>query len=382
MNKKDYYEVLGVSRSASQDEIKKAYRTIALQNHPDRNPNNKAAEEKFKEAAEAYEFLSNPEKKQRYDQYGHASAGNNGGAHGMNMDDIFEHFSDIFGQRGRGNGSSFDDFFGQQRSTRTRRGNDLGITIKLTLKEIAEGVEKKIKLKRYITCEDCGGSGAQKGTQTSKCKDCKGTGQIRRITHTFMGEVVTATPCNACMGEGTIITSPCTKCNKTGRILKEETISIQIPAGVKNHMQLSMQGKGNVPNRGGIPGNLIINIEEISDPRFKRVENDIHSQHTISIVDAVLGCSLEIEMLVGNSKLNIPAGTQSGTTFKLKAKGINDSITGGKHGDHIVHVHVWIPQNLSKSEKETLETLKNSENIVPTAKNAGKSFFEKLKSFF
>jgi molecular chaperone DnaJ len=376
MNKRDYYEILGVSRSSSQDEIKKAYRKIALQNHPDRNPNNKPAEEKFKEAAEAYEVLSNSEKKQRYDQYGHAASNANGYAQGMNMEDIFEQFSDVFGKRSSG----FSDFFGQH-GTQHKKGQDLSIVVRMSLNEIAEGAEKKIKLKHYVECDDCAGSGAQKGSQHTTCKDCKGSGQVKRMTRTFMGNVVTATTCNTCMGEGNIITTPCIKCNRDGRLLKEETISLQIPAGVKHHMQLSMQGKGNAPIRGGMPGDLIITIEEIADSKFKRYENDIHSQHTISIVDAILGCNLEVDTLSGKVKLSIAPGTQSGTMLKLKSKGIKD-INGYGYGNHIVHIHVWIPQNLSKGERDALENLKNSENIVPTLKNAGKSFFEKLKSFF
>lgn len=376
MTKRDYYEILGVSRSATQDEIKKAYRKIALQYHPDRNPDNKAAEDKFKEAAEAYEVLSNTEKKQRYDQYGHNAYNASGHTQSMNMDDIFEQFSDVFGKRGGG----FSDFFGHQ-GPQQRRGQDLSIVVKMSLKEISEGAEKKIKLKHYVECDDCGGSGAQKGSQSIACKDCKGTGQVKRVARTFMGNVITSTTCNTCMGEGSIITTPCNKCNKEGRLWKEETISLQIPMGVKHHMQLSMQGKGNAPIRGGIPGDLIINIEEIADPKFKRHENDIHSQYTISIVDAVLGCNVEVETLGGKVKLTVAPGTQSGTMLKLKSKGIKD-INGYGCGSHIVHINVWIPHNLSKSEQDSLEKLRHSENIVPNPKHTDKSFFERIKSFF
>lgn len=381
MKKRDFYEVLGVPRSASADEIKKAYRKLALEFHPDKNPNNKAAEEKFKEVAEAYEVLSTPEKKSNYDRYGHATTGAGGGGggygRGMTMEDIFEQFNDAFA--GRAGGGGGNDFFRQ--STDRRKGQDLGIVVKLSLKEIANGVDKKIKLKHYVSCDACKGSGAQ-GGETTTCKTCKGSGQERKVMRTFMGDVVSATTCGACSGFGSVVASPCPKCNKEGRILKEEVVTLNIPAGVKHNMQLSMQGMGNAPKRGGMAGDLIITIEEIQDSKFKRQENDIHSYHTISIVDAILGCEIEVETI--NEQLvrvHIAAGTQSGSILNLKGKGIKD-MNGYSQGNQILHIHVWIPQNISKEEKEILEKMRASENIVPTTKNAGKSFFEKIKSFF
>jgi molecular chaperone DnaJ len=376
MTKRDYYAILGVERSASPEEIKKAYRKIALKYHPDKNPGSTAAEEKFKEAAEAYEVLSHAEKRQQYDRFGHAGVrGPQGKGPEMNMQDIFTQFSDIFG----GNGN-FEGFFSQGQR-RVRRGTDLRIKLKLSLKEVADGVDKKIKIKRYITCDTCGGNGAKDGTAVATCSVCKGTGNVRKVANTMLGQVMTTAPCSACHGEGKSISAPCTTCQGEGRLLKEEVLSLQIPAGVSGGMQLSMAGKGNVPVRGGEPGNLLILIEEKADDLFQREENNVHYNLYISFIDAVLGSETEVPTLGGKVKVKIPAGTQSGKVLRLRGKGIND-INGYGKGDQLVHVHVWTPQELTKEEHETLASLKGAANFVPNPSKKERSFFDRVRSLF
>jgi molecular chaperone DnaJ len=377
MTKRDYYEILGVERNASPEEIKKAYRQIALKYHPDKNPGSKAAEEKFKEAAEAYEVLSHAEKKQQYDRFGHAGvSGPEGRGPGMNMEDIFTQFNDIFG----GGSGSFESFF-RQGQQRVRKGSDLRIKLKLSLKEVADGVDKKIKIKRYATCDTCGGNGAKDGTAIVTCSVCKGTGQTRKVTNTMLGQVMTTAPCNACYGEGKSISAPCTTCKGEGRLLKEEIINLQIPAGVSEGMQLSMTGKGNVPVRGGAPGNLLIFIEEKADDFFQREENNIHYNLYISFIDAALGCEPEVPTIGGKVKIKIPAGTQSGKMLRLRSKGISD-INGYGKGDQLVHVHVWTPQQLTKEEHETLASLKSALNFAPKPSKKEQSFFDRVRSLF
>ncbi|MEM9417417.1 MAG: DnaJ domain-containing protein, partial [Bacteroidota bacterium] len=277
MDKRDYYDILEVERNASPEAIKKAYRKVALKYHPDKNPGDKAAEEKFKEAAEAYEVLSSAEKKQQYDRFGHAGVhGPESG--GMNTEDIFAQFSDIFGR-----GSPFESFF-RQGEQRIRKGTDLRIKLKLSLKEVAEGVEKKIKIKRYTTCDSCGGNGAQKGTAIATCSTCNGTGQTRKVANTMLGRVMTSVPCSVCHGEGKTISASCTDCEGEGRNLKEEVISLQVPAGVSDGLQLSMTGKGNAPARGGVPGDLLFLIEEKPDELLKREENHVHYNLYLSFI--------------------------------------------------------------------------------------------------
>jgi molecular chaperone DnaJ len=387
MSKRDYYDILGVSKGSSADEIKKAYRKLAIKFHPDKNPDDKSAEDKFKEAAEAYEILSNPEKKQRYDQYGHAgvgaaSGGGGYGGGGMNMDDIFSQFGDIFGGGG-GGGSPFDSFFGggQQQSRGGRRvakGSNLRIKVKLTLEEIANGAEKKIKVNKQVTCKTCDGTGAKDRNSVSTCSTCGGSGAVRRVTNTILGQMQTSSTCPTCNGSGSQITSKCNSCHGEGTVRGEETISINIPAGVSDGMQLSMSGKGNAAPNGGIPGDLIILIEEIPHETLKREGNNIVYDLHVSIVDAALGFSAEVPTIDGKAKIKIEPGTQSGKLLRLKGKGINSY----QRGDEIIHVNIWTPKALSSEERDLLEKLRESPNFKPQPGKNDKSFFEKMKEYF
>jgi molecular chaperone DnaJ len=388
MSKRDYYDILGVSKGSSADEIKKAYRKLAIKYHPDKNPNDKSAEDKFKEAAEAYEILSNPEKKQRYDHYGHAgvggaSGGGGYGGGGMNMDDIFSQFGDIFGG---GGGSPFDSFFGggQQQSRGGRRvskGSNLRIKVKLTLEEIANGAEKKIKVNKQVTCKTCDGTGAKDRSSVSTCSTCGGSGAVRRVTNTILGQMQTSSTCPTCNGSGSQITSKCNSCHGEGTVRGEETISINIPAGVSDGMQLSMSGKGNAAPNGGIPGDLIILIEEIPHETLNREGNNIVYDLHVSIVDAALGFSAEVPTIDGKAKIKIDPGTQSGKLLRLKGKGIPE-INSYNRGDEIIHVNIWTPKALSSEERELLEKLRESPNFKPQPGKNDKSFFEKMKEYF
>ena len=385
MAKRDFYEVLGVSKSASESEIKKAYRQMALKYHPDKNPDDKEAEEKFKEAAEAYEVLSSPEKKSRYDQYGHAGmggAGNGGYGGGMNMDDIFSQFGDIFGN---GGGNPFESFFGgggRGRSRTVNRGSNLRIKVKLTLEEVLNGVEKKIKVNKAISCNTCGGSGAQAGSGSfNTCGTCKGAGQVKRVTSSFLGQMQTITTCPTCNGEGQTIVNKCKASTGSGTQQSEEVISIQIPAGVAEGMQLNVQGKGNAAERGGIPGDLLVIIEEVEHPSLVRDGDHLIHDLYISFIDATLGTSVEIPTLDGKAKIKIDAGTQGGKVLRLKGKGL-PSVNSHYKGDILVNINVWTPQQLSSEEKKTLEKLRESENFKPNPGKGDKSFFERMKEYF
>ncbi|SMC97187.1 molecular chaperone DnaJ [Pedobacter nyackensis] len=388
MSKRDYYDVLGVSRNTSADEIKKAYRKLAIKFHPDKNPDDKSAEDKFKEAAEAYEVLSNPEKKQRYDHYGHAgvggaSSGGGYGGGGMNMEDIFSQFGDIFGSGG-GGGSPFESFFGggQQRSgRRVVKGTNLRIKVKLTLEEIANGTEKKIKVNKQITCKSCDGSGAKDRSSVSTCKTCGGSGAVRRVTNTILGQMQTTSTCPTCNGSGSQITAKCGSCHGEGIVRGEETITINIPAGVSDGMQLSMSGKGNAAPSGGIPGDLIILIEEIPHETLKREGNNVVYDLHVSIIDAALGYSAEVPTIDGKAKIKIEPGTQSGKLLRLKGKGIPE-INSYHRGDEIIHVNIWTPKALSTEERSILERLRESPNFKPQPGKNDKSFFEKMKEYF
>lgn len=380
MTKRDYYEILGINKSASEAEIKKAYRQLALKYHPDRNPDDKSAEEKFKEAAEAYEVLSNPDKKSRYDQYGHAGlSGTNGfGGGGMSMEDIFSHFGDIFGSAFGG----FGGFGGSSRSTRrTNKGSNIRIKVKLTLDEIAIGVEKKLKVNKQLACSVCGGSGARGGSSFKTCNTCRGTGHVTRITNTFLGQMQTTTTCPECNGEGQIISDRCQSCGGSGVEKGEEVITVKIPAGVAEGMQLSMSGKGNAALRGGIPGDLIIAIEEVEHPDLKRDGNNILYELFISFPDAALGTAVEIPTIDGKVRIKIENGTQAGKVLRLKSKGLPVLNSYGR-GDMIININVWTPQNLSKEEKVILEKLKTSNNFTPNPSQKDKSFFERMKEYF
>ena len=379
--KRDYYEVLGVSKSATADELKKAYRKVAMQHHPDRNPGDKAAEEKFKEAAEAYEVLSDPQKKSQYDRFGHAGVGNNRGggfSGGMNMDDIFSQFGDVFGD------DIFGSFFGggrsRGRSTGTR-GSNLRVKIKLNYEEMANGATKTIKVKKYVNCNTCHGSGAKDKGSVQTCSVCGGSGQVRKVTSTFLGQMQTVTTCSACNGEGTTITSKCTVCRGEGRVYGEETVNIEIPAGVQEGMQLSMSGKGNAGERGGAPGDLIILIEEESHPDLQREGLNVVYDLHISFTDAVFGVQLEVPTIDGKAKIKIPPGTQSGKIFRLKGKGF-PAVNSYERGDQMIHINVWTPQNISSEEKEMLEKLHQSPNFKPQPAKGDKSFFERVKEMF
>ncbi|TCD00909.1 molecular chaperone DnaJ [Pedobacter psychroterrae] len=386
MSKRDFYDVLGVTKSASAEEIKKAYRKMAIKYHPDKNPGDKAAEDNFKEAAEAYEVLSNTEKKQRYDHYGHAgvggaSGGGGYGGGGMNMEDIFSQFGDIFGG---GGGSPFDSFFGGQQSRGGRRvakGSNLRIKVKLTLEEIANGTEKKIKVNKQISCKTCDGTGAKDRSSVSTCNTCGGSGAVRRVTNTILGQMQTTATCPTCNGSGQQITAKCTSCHGDGVIRGEETITINIPAGVSDGMQLSMSGKGNAAPNGGIPGDLIILIEEIAHETLKREGNNVVYDLHVSIIDAALGYSVEVPTIDGKAKIKIEPGTQSGKLLRLKGKGIPE-VNSYHRGDEIIHVNIWTPKALSSEERSMLEKLRESPNFKPQPGKNDKSFFEKMKEYF
>jgi len=384
MAKRDFYDILGVTRSSSADEIKKAYRNLAIKYHPDKNPGDKEAEEKFKEAAEAYEILSSPEKKQRYDQFGHAGTSAAGGGYGghMNMEDIFSQFGDIFGG---GGGSPFESFFGgggQSRGgRRVARGTNLRIKVKLTLEEIAKGVEKKIKVNKQVVCNTCDGTGAKDRSSFHTCNTCGGSGSVRRVTNTILGQMQTTSTCPTCNGEGTQITSKCNTCHGDGVTRGEETISINIPAGVSEGMQLSMSGKGNAAPRGGMPGDLIILIEEIPHETLQREGNNVVYDLHISFIDATLGSSVEVPTIDGKAKIKIEPGTQGGKILRLKGKGIPE-VNSYHRGDQLVYVNIWTPKALSRDERDLLEKLQSSPNFKPQPGKNEKSFFERMKEYF
>ena len=387
MSKRDFYEILGVTKSASADEIKKAYRKVAMQFHPDRNPGDKSAEEKFKEAAEAYEILSDTDKKAQYDRYGHAGVSGNGrghgGAGGMNMEDIFSQFGDVFGDDIFG--SLFGGGGGRGRTSASRsrgtRGSNLRVKIKLNYEEIAKGVTKNIKVKKHIACNVCHGSGAKDKGSVQNCGTCGGSGQVRRVTNTFIGQMQTVTTCPTCNGEGTTITAKCGHCKGEGRVYGEETVSIDIPAGVQEGMQLNLNGKGNAGERGGMQGDLIILIEEEQHKELQRdglnVAYDLH----ISFTDAVFGTQLEVPTIDGRAKIKIPAGTQGGKIFRLKGKGF-PAVNSYQKGDQLIHVNVWTPQHLNSEEKAMMEKLSQSQNFKPSPDKSEKSFLDKMRELF
>ena len=370
MAKRDYYEVLGLSKGASNEEIKKAYRKIALKYHPDKNPGDKSAEDKFKEAAEAYEVLSNSDKKRQYDQFGHAGMGGGGfGGGGMTMEDIFSQFGDIFG-----GGSPFESFFGGggTRGRRQRKGTNLRIRLKLTLEEMAEGVEKKVKVKRLVMAE---------GVTYKTCPTCKGTGQIQKVVNTMLGQMVSATTCNSCHGSGQVIDQRPPGVDGSGLKTVEEVIPIKIPAGVADQMQLSMSGKGNEPAGGGRAGDLILLIEAIPHKELFREGANVHFDLNLNFVDAALGSEVEVPTIGSRVKVKIAPGTQSGKILRLKGKGLPD-LNGYGKGDQLIHVSVWTPKKLSDEEKKALLKLKESPNFKPKPNGSESSFFSKMKGIF
>lgn len=382
--KRDYYEVLGVSKSSSSEEIKKAYRKLALKYHPDRNPGDAEAEEKFKEAAEAYDVLSNPEKKQRYDQFGHAGMGGASGGYGgfSNMEDIFSAFGDIFGGGFGGGFGGFGGFGGgSSRGRRVAKGSNIRIKIKLSLEEIVHGVEKKIKIDKQVKCHVCNGKGAASEADIKTCETCHGTGVVTKVVQSFLGQMQTSSPCPTCGGEGKVITKPCSCCHGSGLEKKAEEISFKIPAGVTEGMQLTVQGKGNAAKGDGLNGDLLVLIGEESHPELQRDGNDLIYSLFISVPDAILGCTAEIPSVDGKLRIKIEPGTQSGKILRLRGKGVPD-VNGYGTGDLLVYIQVWIPKKLDKEEKEMLDKIKESKNFQPTPTKDDKNFFERLKKMF
>ena len=385
MSKRDFYEILGVSKTASADEIKKAYRKKAIQFHPDKNPGDKASEKKFKEAAEAYEVLSDQPKRQRYDQYGHAGVGGasgNGGFGGgnMNMDDIFSHFGDIFGGHFSGFGGGFGGGGQRGGGQRVRRGSDLRVKVKLTLAEIAVGVEKKIKVKKQVSCSHCNGSGAAHGSSTTTCTTCNGQGRVTRVQQTILGQMQTAAECPTCGGDGKIIKEKCTHCNGEGMVREDEVITINIPAGVMEGMQLSVNGKGNAARRGGVNGDLLVLVEEEAHPELIRDENDLIYNLLLTVPMATLGGSVEVPTVEGKVKVTIAPGTQPGKVLRLRGKGL-PSVNRYGTGDLLVNIGVYIPENLNKEEKATMDKLGKSDNVKPNAA-ASSNFFTHFRNMF
>ncbi len=380
MAKRDYYEVLGVNRSATKEEIKKAYRKMAMQYHPDRNPGDKSAEDNFKEAAEAYEILSHDEKRNNYDRFGHEGVRGSGfGAEGFSsVNDIFSHFSDIFG------GSSiFDEFFsGGQRGRSRRRGSgtpgsDLRVTLKLTLEEIAAGTSKKIKIKKQVKCQECNGSGAQAGTSLKTCPVCSGTGEIKSVSRSVFGQFVNITTCHNCNGEGQVVDSPCRTCSGDGRVTDESALRIDVPAGVEDGNYMTMRGEGNAGKRGGHPGDIIVIFQELPHLHFIREKNDIIYNLFISFPQAALGAEVEVPTLTGKSVLKIDPGTQPGKLLKMKGKGIRHLNYSGS-GDQIVRVNVAIPQKLNSKEKDLIKQLAEMPNVKTSSEDEKKNFFSKF----
>ncbi len=379
MGKRDYYEILGLQRDASKDQIKKAYRKMAIKYHPDKNPGDKNSEEHFKEAAEAYEVLNDDNKRARYDQFGHAGMNGGGGysGGGMTVDDIFSQFGDIFG----GHFGGFGGFGGGRSSQRVNKGSDLRVKVKLNLQEVANGVEKKIKVNKYVSCKTCHGTGAAGGSSYSTCTSCRGTGYVTRIANTMLGQMQTTSPCPTCSGEGKIITNKCTSCSGEGVIRDDEVISIKIPAGVAEGMQMSVSGRGNAARRGGVNGDLLVMVEEEKHPDLIRDGNDLIFNLYLSFPEATLGAPIEIPTVDGKVKIKIDPGTQPGKVLRLKGKGIPD-VNGYGKGDLLVTINVWVPRNLTKDEKATIEKFAKSQNFEPNPDSSEKNFFEKMRGFF
>ena len=367
--KEDYYKVLGIDKNASESEIKKAYRKSAIKYHPDKNPGDKEAEAKFKQAAEAYEVLGNSDKKAKYDQFGHAAFEGAGGfgSGGMNMDDIFSQFGDIFGSAF---GGGFGGFGGG--AQRRSKGTNLRIKVSLTISEIANGVNKKIKVKRKIQAP---------GTEFSTCSHCGGSGQVTQITNTILGRMQSTSTCNVCSGTGKVVSKKAPGSDPNGQILSEETVEVKIPAGVEDGMQLRVSGKGNDAISDGISGDLLVLINELADENFKREGNNLHYDLYISISEAVLGISKEIDTVSGKVRIKLEAGIQSGKILRLKGKGLK-SINGYGTGDLLVHVNVWTPKTLNKDQREFFQQMKNNEHFTPSPDKNDKSFFEKVKDMF
>ncbi len=392
--KRDYYEVLGVAKNATADEIKKAYRKKAIQYHPDKNPGDKEAEEKFKEAAEAYDVLSDADKRARYDQFGHSmgpqgfggGAGGFGGyggfGGGMSMEDIFAHFGDIFGGRFSGDDSfgGFGGAAGGRARKHVNKGTDLRITVKVTLKDIMNGVDKKLKIPKLVACPHCKGTGAKDGTAFHTCQRCHGTGYVTTVQQTFMGPMQSQSVCPECNGEGKVITEKCSYCNGQGVEKKEEIVSFHIPAGVENDMVLTLRGQGNAPRNGGVNGDLLIKIQEDKDPELIRDGNDLIYNLMLDFPTAALGGTAEVPTIEGRARLKITPGTQPGKVLRLRGKGL-PQMNGGAKGDLLVNVMVYVPEQLSDTEKAAIESLKDAPNVVPS-KSTSERIFSRLRHIF
>lgn len=387
MDKRDYYEVLGVSKTATADEIKKAYRKLAIKYHPDKNPDDKAAEEKFKEAAEAYDVLSNDEKRQRYDKFGHnmGPQGFPGGggfysSGGFSMEDIFAQFGDIFGGHYSGQWGGATGGGRRQARRAVRKGSDLRIKVKLTLEEIAKGASKTLKIPTMVKCEHCNGTGAKDGKAFTTCHTCNGTGSVIHTQNTIFGAMQSAATCPDCQGEGKIITERCPYCNGEGVVRKEVTVSFDIPAGVQEGMTLTVKGKGNAPRHGGVNGDLLVVIEEVKHPELIRDGNDVIYNLMLDLPAAVLGGSVEVPTIVGRARLKIVPGTQPGKVLRLRGKGL-PSTEGYGTGDELINVMVYIPETLSDSEKILFDGLRKSPNVTPT-ESVKNRIFSKLRHIF
>ena len=385
MAKRDYYEVLGVDKNASADEIKKAYRKLAVKYHPDKNPGDKEAEEKFKEAAEAYSVLSDADKKAKYDQFGHAgvdgSAPDFSGGFGNLNDILNDLFGGGFGGFG-GFGGGFGGGRGGQRQQKVYRGRDIRVRVKLTLEEIAKGVKKEISIERSVPCKDCGGKGAKNASDIKTCSACNGTGQVQRVVNTFLGQTVTYSTCQQCGGEGKVISNPCRSCGGTGLVRKRETIKVKIPAGVEAGMQMNISGEGHAAKNNGVNGDLLVVIEEQEHPNLKREGNNLYCTKIVSLPDAILGGEVEVPGIDGSYKIKVEPGTQSGTVVRLRGRGLPTVNGYGGTGDLYVKIAVWIPKKLEKDDKAVIESLRNKESFKPNPTKEDKSFFDKLKDLF
>jgi molecular chaperone DnaJ len=389
MAKRDYYEVLGVQKGATAEEIKKAYRKLAVKYHPDKNPGNKEAEEKFKEAAEAYSVLSDADKKARYDQFGHAGVEGagpdfSGGFGNLNdiLNDLFGGGFGGFGGFGSGFGGFGGGFGGGQRQQRVQRGRDIRVRVKLTLEEIARGVEKEISIEKSVPCPDCGGRGAKNSSDIKTCPACNGSGQVQRVVNSFLGQTVTYSTCQQCGGEGKIISNPCRTCGGSGLVRQRETIKVKIPAGVEAGMQLTVQGEGHAAKNNGINGDLLVVIEEQEHKDLKREGNNLFYTKVVSITDAILGAEVDVPCIDGTTKVKVEPGTQSGTVVRLRGKGLPTVNGYGGVGDLYVKIAVWIPKKLNREEKEIVESLRSKESFSPNPTKEDKSFFDKLKDLF
>ena len=388
-SKRDYYEVLGVAKGASADEIKKAYRKLAVKYHPDKNPGDKEAEEKFKEAAEAYAVLSDNDKRAKYDQFGHAGVDGAAPDFSGGFGDLNDILNDLFGGGFSGFGGGFGGFggfgggrSGQRQQQRVYRGRDIRVRVKLSLEEIAKGVEKEISIEKSVPCPDCGGRGARNASDVKTCPACNGTGQVQRVVNSIFGQTVTYSTCQQCGGEGKIISNPCRTCGGSGLVRKRETIKVKIPAGVEAGMQLTIQGEGHAAKNNGINGDLLVVIEEQEHPNLKREGNNLYYTKIISMPDAILGADVEIPCLDGSYKVKVEPGTQSGTVVRLRGKGLPTVNGYGGTGDLYVKFAVWIPKKLTKEERDAVEALRTKEGFKPNPTKEDKGFFDRLKDLF